>query len=153
MKILQRAIKELSKVNKYKIYKDYSKILSNNHLNYAGGGIKPSLNDLQPFDIFLLERLARTSYSIVQSQGTVQPGVFNVLGESGEITLDDSDEIKDQMNDYQGTLTSTGSLTINANATVKSNIDLTSLESDATYVFSIIGNKNFGYFCAINKFE
>lgn len=153
MKILKSAIKELSKVNKYKIYKYYSKILSNNHLNYAGGGIKPSLKDLQPFDIFLLERLARTSYSIVQSQGTVQPGVFNVLGEPGEITLDDSDEIKDQMNDYQGTLTSTGSLTINANATVKSNIDLTSLESGETYVFSIIGNKDLGYFCAINKFS
>lgn len=152
MNILTKAIKELNKINRNKVYRDYAKILNNTKLSQFNG-IIPSIKDLQPFDIFLLERLARTSYSIVQSQGTVQPGVFNVLGESGEITLDDSDEIKDQMNDYQGTLTSTGSLTINANATVKSNIDLTSLESDATYVFSIIGNKSFGYFCAINKFS
>lgn len=57
MKILQRAIKELSKVNRYKLYKDYARILNYNHLNYAGGGIKPSLKDLEPFDIFLLESL------------------------------------------------------------------------------------------------
>ena len=76
-----------------------------------------------------------------------------MLGTVGELTLDDSEEIEGSMNDYQGTFTSTGSLTINCNASVKSNIDLSSLESDATYVFSIIGNKSFGYFCAINKFE
>lgn len=96
-----------------------------------------------------------TRYSIDYSDdSTIKPQTFTLLQKTGAITLDKSKEIDGVMNDYQGTLTSTGSLTIDTGESfLLSNIDLTSLEEDAVYVFSIIGSKSFGYFCAINKFE
>lgn len=126
-------------------------------LNSSGGGA--SVDELKQIFVpredmpMYLDGYAK-NYPIVASEGELYPNKFNVCGSTDTLTLNQSEEVSDVMNDYQGSLTSTGSLTINAGgATVKSNIDLTSLESDATYVFSIIGNSEFGYFCAINKFE
>lgn len=95
-------------------------------------------------------------YSVEDSsQGTISPNVFNNCGVSaiGTITLDSTNEVAGVINDYQGVLVSNGSLTINTNnVPLKSNVDLTSLDANETYLFSIIGNSVLGYFCAINKF-
>ena len=95
-------------------------------------------------------------YSVEDSsQGTILPNVFNNCGVSAisTITLDPTNEVADVINDYQGVLVSNGSLTIDTNnVSLKSNVDLTSLDANETYLFSIIGNSVLGYFCAINKF-
>ena len=102
-----------------------------------------------------IDSSSNNQYPIILSdESIVKPQSFTVLQKVSTITLDNSSEIDGVIYDYQGTLTSTGSLSIDTgDATLLSNIDLTSLEEDSVYVFSIVGNKSFRYFCAINKFE
>lgn len=71
MNILTKAIKALNKINKDKLYRDYAKIMNNTKLS-DWGGIKPSLNDLQPFDIFTLGKIEEIEENMPQPVEQVQ---------------------------------------------------------------------------------
>lgn len=105
--------------------------------------------------IFLYEPTSQQlEYPVVESTGTLLPSTFSNCGESSSLQLDTSKEKSGVMNDYQGSIVSTGSVTIDAgSAEIRSNMNLSNLELGETYVFSIVGNKESGYFCAINKFS
>lgn len=65
MNFLTKAIKALNKINRNKFYRNYAKVLNNTKLS-DWGGIKPSVKDLEPYDIYMLGKIEEIEEKQVQ---------------------------------------------------------------------------------------